>query len=539
MHTVLLVDDEIFARQGLKSLIDWSACGFEITGEADNGEDALKLIRKSKPSLVVTDIRMPVLDGLELIRRTVEQEQHQPSFIIISGYDDFKYAQQAVRFGVHDFILKPIDELVLQETLNRLNQKLTQEKTERLQRERLKKSELFTALLKGELNDADELAECRRVLGIPTRGKLFYTLVEVNDLHPWRQGASDWSQPRYESALRGVLARIHHNLAEVYLHEHRNRTGFIAAADHIPYGGDIDIFISSIQKQLSRELQYPVYVYAGAVVDSVKEAGEAYRTAKEALQYKYANGEEMTVNYARIAHLPLRFEDLDSALCERLCEHVEERDEKAIVCDIDAIFNEFDHKGYAPEAIKLAVHKCVTGIMGIVRRMGIGDPSVASLEPIIGWHDYNLSLGEIKRLLLEFALESSRLLNRQRKEMMKTNIGKIKAYIEAHYMENISLKSIAARFYIHPVYLGQLFKKNYGCYFNEYLLRLRVGEAKKLLRQTDLRIYEIAERVGFRNADYFVTQFEKIERMTPSEYRNKLLDPEAKGEEKEKEENQQ
>ena len=124
---------------------------------------------------------------------------------------------------------------------------------------------------------------------------------------------------------------------------------------------------------------------------------------------------------------------------------------------------------------------------------------------------------------MTFAEESGRYIANLRKRQQGGDIPKIRSYIEANYQENISLKSIAAVFYINPVYLGQVFKKAYGMYFNDFLQQLRVNEAKRLLRQTDLRIYEVAERVGFGNSDYFVTRFEKIEGVTPSEYRNSLI----------------
>lgn len=140
----------------------------------------------------------------------------------------------------------------------------------------------------------------------------------------------------------------------------------------------------------------------------------------------------------------------------------------------------------------------------------------------MNWQDMNLSLGELQRLFTAFAEESGRYIGVLRKDCQQGGIQHIRAYIEQHAAENISLKSIAARFYMNPVYLGQLFRKTYGVYFNEFLLKLRVQEAKRLLRQTDLRIYEIAERVGFGSSDYFVTQFEKMAHATPSEYRNSL-----------------
>lgn len=105
MLRVLLVDDETFFRQGLRAIVDWQACGYEVIGEEDNGEDAFQFIMKERPDVVITDIRMPEVDGLELIHKVVQEEKLNTKFIIVSGYDEFKYAQQAVRYGVCDFCL--------------------------------------------------------------------------------------------------------------------------------------------------------------------------------------------------------------------------------------------------------------------------------------------------------------------------------------------------------------------------------------------------------------------------------------------------
>ncbi|MCL6431580.1 MAG: helix-turn-helix domain-containing protein, partial [Anaerolineae bacterium] len=120
-------------------------------------------------------------------------------------------------------------------------------------------------------------------------------------------------------------------------------------------------------------------------------------------------------------------------------------------------------------------------------------------------------LAGLKERFLSFVEESAELAARLRRSSAKGDIVKIKSFIESHYNEDISLKSIAARFYMNPVYLGQLFKKTYGIYFNDYLLQIRIDHAKRLLRQTEMRVYEIARSVGFDNADYFVCKFEKVE----------------------------
>ncbi|MNN56098.1 Bifunctional transcriptional activator/DNA repair enzyme AdaA [compost metagenome] len=138
----------------------------------------------------------------------------------------------------------------------------------------------------------------------------------------------------------------------------------------------------------------------------------------------------------------------------------------------------------------------------------------------------NWSLQMLKEHFMLAMQEAEEYIRQLRKEHCLGGIKPIKRYIDSHYQENISLKSIATEFYMNAVYLGRLFRKTYGIYFNDYLLGLRIREAKRLLRQSDLRMYEIAGRVGFQNADYFVTQFEKLEQVSPTEYRNMLIEKE-------------
>jgi len=150
MISVLLVDDEQFVRMGLRNLIDWRSCGYEIIGEADNGEDAFRMIEENRPELVITDIRMPVLDGLELIRRVNEAGHLATKFIIVSGYNEFEYAQQAMRYGVSAFILKPGDQDELQTILLCLRRQISKDRLILKKTDAIWASAIFEALIKGE-----------------------------------------------------------------------------------------------------------------------------------------------------------------------------------------------------------------------------------------------------------------------------------------------------------------------------------------------------------------------------------------------------
>ncbi|CAM3747988.1 response regulator [Marinicrinis lubricantis] len=523
MHSVLLVDDEIYARQGLRQLIDWAGCGYEVLDEADNGEDALDLIQQRKPDLVITDIRMPVVDGLELIRQARESLIVDTCFIIISGYNDFVYAQQAVRFGVHDFILKPIDEQLLSHSLSKLNEKLIQGKDFRQQREQQMNAEMLQSLIKGEA-DAKSIAEWTARLNMTDAGDIYYLFIEINDVHPWSRHPSTFSLEQWKEQVKKEIQDMLGIRSTILMNLHRNRLGIVLSSRDLGcFQGSIDRFAAELQLRLKLKYREAIYIYVGHPVREWSQLKESYLTAKEALQHKFAANETKIVVYERVKDQAIRLIGMEQELYEQLLEQFEENYESGILSSIDLLFEQFTTKRFAPEAVKMAIQQCVSGMLGMMKKFDIAENELQSLEPIVGWNDLNLTLNELKRLFTSFTMEGAQVLGERRKQYVRGGIQNIKNYIETHFRENISLKSIAAQFYMNSVYLGQLFKKTYGLYFNEFLLQLRVQEAKKLLRQTDLRVYEVAEKVGFSNADYFVTQFEKQEGMTPTEYRNKLF----------------
>src|SRR5690606_20794894 len=210
---------------------------------------------------------------------------------------------------------------------------------------------------------------------------------------------------------------------------------------------------------------------------------------------------------------------LPSETYKDLLHEIESNDGERIEQELDALLKQFGKQRCSVEAIKATIHKLVADCLHIVQTMQIDKERLSHLHELIGWDSSYMNRTTLRELLLSFALDCSHCIAEERKEMAKGGIQRIKKYIDQHYAEPISLKSIAAHFYINPVYLGQLFKKNYQLYFNEYFLQLRIQEAKKLLRQTDLKIYEVAERVGFSHPEYFVSQSAKHEKLSPTAYR--------------------
>lgn len=518
MFKVVLVDDELYARQGLKQFTDWNKYGFDIVAEAANGEEALHVIEQTQPDLVVTDIRMPVLDGLELIQAVKDRKIAEPSFIIVSGYGDFKYAQKAVRFGVNDFILKPIDEEEMEQTLQTLSETLSRNMQFQADRARMLSKSFFDGLVTGTLDKALS-SEMMRALGLGDAEELCYFDVELNDL----QLTHDDSEVRWKTDVADAISSAI-DQAAVYVHERqRGVCGFVAGQQSWKSNcRSWKQFAVMLQQRLREQLGANVVLYGGKAVPAVELVSESYRTAGEAWRHKYASTGDGPLLFEEWEGCPLRYLETDDSVVARLMLNIEENEPSALSGEIDEIFDRFKAERYEPDAVVRSITRFIFGVVRIVESMDGDKNELLMLDAMHAWMQTPASLQGLKAMFINFIQESTVYIAELRKNNTKGSIQKIKQYIETHYDQNLSLKSIASVFYMNPVYLGQLFKKTYGVYFNEFLLQTRMREAKRLLRQTGLRVYEIADKIGYTNADYFVTQFEKVERKTPSEYRSSL-----------------
>lgn len=536
MHRVLLVDDEVYARKGLRKLIRWEACGFEVVGEANDGDEACTRIEELQPDVVITDIRMPETDGLELIRRTVEPDGQvltkgkQPYFIIVSGYNDFAYAQQAVRYGVQDYILKPIDELELEGTLHKLAEELNRRKLAEQTRREQEYSRLLNQFIYGE-SDLETVEQWIELTGTRANDPLAYLLVENNTPHfrvsdnAPEEGVEAGKGENFGRIVQSVLEKMYPNRAYLHVKEHGERIGVLLTAEHLrPYSMNLHEVAAQMQSCFAETSYDTVSIYIGKVCYEPLLIGHAYQTAINAISYKFSTDKSGIVLYDDMQHEPVQWVHTDREKEQELLTLMEEQRVKALEQAVGEWFAGMRTAHYAPVAVTSAIHQLISAVLSILKSAETNVKEIPSFKPILAWQAERGTLAEARQLLTVFMLDAARKLAEQRQYNHRGAMTKIKNYIEANYRSNISLRSIASEFYMNPVYLGQRFRKVYGVYFNDFLLQLRMEEAKKLLRQTDMRVYEIAERVGFGSSDYFATQFEKTESCAPTEYRNRIMD---------------
>lgn len=511
MKKVFLVDDDYYVRKGILELIDWVGCGYEVSGEADNGEDALELIKKEKPDVVVTDIKMPVLDGLDLIRELVDITNLNTHFIIISGYNDFKYAQRAVRYGVHDFLLKPIDKEEFESTLMKLSKEINQKKVYEKGRQKRIAVTALNELIKGKV-DRKNVDEYIQRLNLTSVSNLQYILIEINDYLSDHSDVGELIQKEVEFIAQAE---------QVIVTEHAQACfGTMITDKHLHLlNQEINRFIERLQNELSRKLDKEITIYIGSPVEHPYEIQESYKSAVKALQYKYVFDSNEPIYYDEVHTKQINYIKINQSHYDRLMEYVNEHNTDGIRLIVEQIVQDFQVKMFARDAIKTTINRFVHEVIRNIKDREGNEHELSSLQAMLDWDEKPVTLEQIKEIFTQFVLEGSEYILSLNQTSNKGSVHKVKEYVDKHYQKNLTLKDIAKKYYMNSAYLGQLFKKAYGVYFRDYFRQVRIKEAKKRLRQTDMRVYEIAEDVGFENPDYFVTQFRKEVGKTPMNYR--------------------
>lgn len=509
-YKVLLIDDEPSALEGMQLWIDWEELGFELCGTCGNGREGLRLMKQLEPDLVITDVNMPLMNGLEMIEAWQEQDAGRPKFVILSGYSEFEYARTAISYGISHYLLKPVFPEEAAEELREIHQELEQEANRRMIHE-IASEEEAVALIRGLLYGK----------------KADPALQELLDRLPGFQGIGTWNLcliqtvPELYAELRGRAAALLAAYPAMVMMD--LEAGILG----IVYGMPADSLEgSAIEERLDILRQEygsgQIYIAIGTPENTLPGIAESYRSAKEALQHFFYNPEYAGVlAYRGIQGQPFSYHYDHIRLMDALLDSVNLLDADGYRRALEEADRSFRAQQVAPEVVrKIVIHLMyrITELAPGAEDRG-GEPGTAG-SGIAEIQQAMIPLDELlSRLLLcgEMAID---LLMREQNQKSHGIVQEINEYIGAHFQESLSIQKLAEVFFLHPVYLGQLLIKKNGMTFNEQLHHLRIQEAAVLLRGSKLKLSEIAERVGYVNYGQFLKRFEKEMHMGPNEYRH-------------------
>jgi two-component system, response regulator YesN len=515
MLNVMIIDDEDYIREGLKRIIDWKHYGFCICGEASNGLRGLAQMRELKPDLVIVDIRMPMMDGLKMIKE-LRKDDTACEFIILSAYSDFKYAQASIELGIDSYILKPIEETVLIEKICRVHDKIVN----RIQSKKNMDISIYYS-----------------------RDKILQSMIldpmDTQMLEKWcTLYGFDFPWNSYRVALIEIEAR-NMEIAALKMSVKRH-IEMILSENRLGYAFDIENYIGLLLNdvKLTADLRIlhdlpvkinelcktDITVLVGCAVKELTDITSSYRHACKLSDRKFVLG------YKRVIHDAVEKTDTADkggkttqkftveSMVDSLFKAVDAENLEQINNILESLFLEFLSDEYNEDMIKVnysniysaVVNKLASINPGRKEKLGVRQEILseictkASLQELHGYMKYI------------FAAIADELEEERPDEPVK----KILEYIERNYSQDLKLESIAALYNYSSDHLGKKIKLKTGKSFNTYLDSVRFEKAKQFLKEGH-KVYQVAEKTGFKDINYFYKKFKAYAGVSPSEYKDR------------------
>ncbi len=549
MLKIFLAEDEVVVRETIKRMIPWEELGFELVGEAADGEMALPLLIRQQPDLLITDIKMPFMDGLTLAR-LAKKEIPGLKVVILSGYDDFNYAKQAIGIGVEDYLLKPITKNALIERLSEIRSRYEHEKTqkeyyEKFQREmqayeKNSSRDFFEALVGGSM-DMMEVYKRAEKLGLDIVAEAYNVLIFTmncdEDFSGQRDEYSSWEAESLE-LLENFFAG--HSSAMLF-RSNIFSYGVLLKGQRETIEENTRACVDEIRKILSRQDgRREWFLAVGQSVERLSQIQKSYHTASRAFSQRYLYDENILYydEMETMEHPGGQAETEDNAYLQKvdvnalnpailqkfLGNGLQEETENFVKDYFYAIGQEpmesLVFRNYVILNVRFSVISFIKGLGCDTNEMESADT-----EEVLAESGKNMesAIAYAKKMISQAIEIRDQNSGNKNRSILKTAVD----FIDSHYMdEEISLNTVANVANVSSNHFSALFSQNMGQTFIEYLTSLRMNKAKELLRCTGMRSSEIAGEIGYKDAHYFSYLFKKTQGMTPSDYRKAREDKE-------------
>lgn len=535
MLKVFLVEDESIMREGLRDNMPWQQYGYEFVGEASDGEMALPLIRKTRPDVLITDIKMPFMDGL-MLSRIVSKEFPAMKIIILSGYDDFDYARQAIEIGVKQYILKPVTREKMKKVLIEIKEKIESEREKNQYLEQFNKEmqeygqmaqrRFFEKVFSGQFPVQDIYAEMEK-LSLELDGPCFnLVMVMVEKKHKE-------STPQTDSI---VMLRCQEEMLYYFMKYQEylvfywniNTYGILIKGEEETVRNYTHRAIQNIVRIYSQaEGEYDWYTASGEPVMRLSQLAECYEQVNQKLSLRHLMPEQHVIT-----------EIQNETMLQDEKENLARFDAAKVNPDILNHFFDYGTEDEIDNFVQNYLHTIKDGLQSKLFRnyllLNVRFSSIAYAEKLgcsqeeflkkagadnIPEDIQNLDLisDYFKRLVRQVILEREK----ENTDRSHTILAGALEYIEKHYeQENLSLNEAAAVINVSPNYFSAMFSQEMNMTFIEYVTNKRMEKAKKLLRNSNMSTAEIAAQTGYKDAHYFSFVFKKTQGCTPREYRN-------------------
>lgn len=533
MYKAILCDDDEIILDGLKTMLEWNKLGIDLCACANNGAEAEKMIRQIGPDILITDVKMPFQDGLTLavLARDVNPETN---VIIISGYDDFSYAQKAIKVGAVDYILKPIavDDFVelLRKTVAKCKNQNRQSKALEDQSRYMKEHMIHSLIYNGGEAFLHEYGHLEQM---PDMLSCCYVLLAALD--NFEQLTQSLPRTQIDALTAGFATAIQKTaesesetgrLDIVVFTQREDRAGFCLMAKNIAcLKSGRDRVIRSLQDKIAdAPVPCTITIACGAMYDTVSSLGSSYQEACRAMKQKFVRSSGSVIEYkdpdteealpgiqgglSDFEFIPL-IRDGDKPTVERKLADLKQK----------LLASGGDSHLYMCLMVANLYTRLLRGLedAGIELDQEMIDP-IREYRRTVTCDNLDSEIGRLKENLFQI-IDSVKSV---RKNKSAAALNKAVKYIDSHYADHdLSIEKVASQAYMSPSHFSIVFKAKKNITFTDYLIRIRMEKAKEYMDNTDYKIYEISDMVGYDTVSYFSVAFKKYTGISPSAYKNR------------------
>ncbi len=539
MITVILADDDFLVRETLFEIVPWRELGMEVIGQAENGKQALNMCIELKPDILFTDIKMPFLNGLE-VAISLQELDISPRIVLISGIQDFNYAKTALSINAAGYILKPIQIKEIIEVLKKIRNSIDMERNRAEVFSRIKlqldenmhlmKDKFLSNLILGVITDQNEISEKLEYFSIPLDMKdgIAIAILEIDDYSKRVKEKPESYKQFLNFSVKNILEEtLNNHQAGVCVYTHDNQ--FVLMLNKRFCNEDkMDFLFDEIGEMLLDFNNITISIGVGNQV-TMDTIGISYNNALSALNYKFYTGKNSIIHIEDISNTQKLYQLSDSNVYANLSNMQKELLSQIKLGDLDKLSKTVEKFFSFLTEVKMFTEEyirgvCIELIINAYQKIFETEIEVQEIFP-----QYLNSIQSI--LKAETVIEMKSTVNQVLEHVCsyfnsKYNlkhgnlVAQIKDLAKKRYMDNITLTDIANEVFMSPNYICSVFKKETGETINEYLIKVKMESAKNMLKDTKMKILEIAEKLGYENPHYFSYSFKKYTGQTPQQFRS-------------------
>jgi two-component system, response regulator YesN len=535
MLRLLVVDDENLDREGLMEQLDWGQYGISEIRSARTGMEAIRVMENFEPHILITDIQMPVMSGLELAERS-KMLFPNIKVIFISGYDKFEYAQEAVKLNAYRYLLKPVDTDELINMVVDLVDNIDQERL-LVEKENIKdnlvyesqdylKSRLFLDCFYSYYDDESELLSRARFLGFNiVTGKYMLLLTQIDNYNEWVNSVSREENEKTCLDICCIACEMRKDTycVDAASIDRQNCAILISCSNHVPdelLFEEACIIAEELIEMVQTIMNISISIGVSGVCTRFIDTKHGYTECRDALKKKVYEGKGKVHTKPQkscVMNIKLHLEEMSTEVCKMLITG----DKKQILNTLDSMFdlminNHVENNSYIQSLCISTIYRLNITIMemGLEPNDIFGD-SCTLINKLMKFE----TISDIRKLMKEIFMSVIEYHERLKEDKDFSLRREFEKYIENNYDKDITLKQLAEEWHYSPNYLGNIFRQKFGKGFSEYLVEYRMSKAAILLKSDEAKIYEVAHQVGYNNISSFIKQFKQTYGMTPAECR--------------------